>query len=75
MARPGTAWARPVVGIQRKGSHVLASLLGRLLDDITCPPVTGNETPPDGLFALIKATPQDETTTYKRAQLIAARAA
>jgi hypothetical protein len=57
------------------GPHALASLLDGLLDDITWPPVTGNETPPDGLFELIEATPQDETTTYKRAQLIAARAA
>jgi hypothetical protein len=66
----GLSW-----GYRGSGPHALASLLDRLLDDITSPPVTGNETPPDGLFALIKATPQDETTTYKRAQLIAARAA
>ena len=65
----------PASGTRIAGVSALASLLDRLLDDITCPPVTGNETPPDGLFELIEATPQDETTTYKRAQLIAARAA
>lgn len=39
------------------------------------PPVTGNETSPGGLFELIEAIPQGESTTCKRGQLIAARAA
>lgn len=66
----GLSW-----GYRGSGPHALASLLDRLLDDITSPPIMGYEIPPVGLFELIEATPQDETTTYKRAQLIAARAA
>jgi hypothetical protein len=47
--------------------------LDRLLDDITSPPVATYD-PPPSLESLIEATPQDGTTTYNRAQLLAARA-
>src|SRR5215831_1484537 len=65
----GLSW-----GYSGGGSHALAALLDRLLDDITGPPVTGHDNPPPGLLALIQATPQQGTTTYNRAQLLAARA-
>jgi hypothetical protein len=68
VAGHGLSW-----GYGGSGPHALAVLLDRLLDDITSPPVTRNANPPDGLFELIRATPQDDVTTYTRAQLLAAR--
>jgi len=64
----GLSW-----GYSGGGPAALATLLDRLLDDITSPPVARYE-PPPGLESLIEATPQDGTTTYNRAQLLAARA-
>jgi hypothetical protein len=55
------------------GPAALAALLDRLLDDITGPPVA-YEDPPPGLASLIRDTPREGTTTYTRAQLLAARA-
>jgi hypothetical protein len=63
----GLSW-----GYSGSGPIALAALLDRLLDDITGPPV-GYEEPPPGLLSLIKATPREGTTTYSRAQLLAAR--
>jgi hypothetical protein len=65
----GLSW-----GYSGGGPHALAALLNKRLDDITSPPVSGDEDPPNGLFSLIEATPQDGVTTYTRAQLLAARA-
>jgi hypothetical protein len=61
-------------GSRGAGPLALASLLDRLLDDITSPPVSGCGNPPPGLLSLIQATPREGTTTYNRAQLLAARA-
>ena len=76
----GGLWLAPFVpgvglswGYSGGGPAALATLLDRLLDDITSPPVTRYD-PPPGLDSLIEATPQDGTTTYNRAQLLAARA-
>lgn len=65
----GLSW-----GYSGGGPHALAMLLDRLLDDITSPPVSTYGDPPSGLESLIEATPQEGTTTYNRAQLLAARA-
>ncbi|HET9894594.1 MAG TPA: hypothetical protein VFQ44_06630 [Streptosporangiaceae bacterium] len=64
----GLSW-----GYSGGGPHALAALLGRLLDDITGPPVSGNDQPSPGLLSLIMMTPRDGTTVYTRAQLIDAR--
>ena len=64
----GLSW-----GYSGGGPAALATLLDRLLDDITSPPVTMYD-PPPGLDSLIEATPQNGTTIYNRAQLLAARA-
>ncbi len=61
----GLSW-----GYSGGGPHALAALL----DDITGPPATVRDDPPDGLYSLIEATPREGTTTYNRAQLLAARA-
>lgn len=66
----GLSW-----GYSGNGPHTLAALLDRLLDDITGPPIsTYHDDPPPGLESLMEATPQEGTTTYNRAQLLAARA-
>jgi hypothetical protein len=64
----GLSW-----GYSGGGPHALAALLDRLLDDITGPPVSGNESPPPGLLSLIKATPREDATVHARARLVAAR--
>jgi hypothetical protein len=64
----GLSW-----GYSGSGPIALAAFLGRLLDDITGRP-TAYEDPPPGLLSLIRDTPQQGTTTYSRAQLLAARA-
>jgi hypothetical protein len=67
---PGISW-----GYSGSGPLTLATLLDRLLNDITSPPVTTYEgPPPPGLESLLEATPQEGTTIYNRAQLLAARA-
>jgi hypothetical protein len=70
-ALPGRGLSR---GYSGGGPCALAALRSRLLDDITGPPVAYEE-PPPGLLSLVKPTPQDDTTTYNRTQLLAARAA
>ncbi len=65
----GLSW-----GYSGGGPHALAALLDRLLDDITGPPIATYGNPPTGLQSLIEATPQEGTTTYNRAQLLAVRA-
>ncbi|MFE6022751.1 hypothetical protein ACFQ6O_40605 [Streptomyces sp. NPDC056441] len=46
------------------------------MDDISAPAVQpGDPEPPKGLTELLRTTPQDGTTTYNRAQLLAARTA
>lgn len=65
----GLSW-----GYSGSGPIALSEFLDRLLDDITSPPVSDYNEPPAGLLSLIKATPKDGTTTYNRAQLLAARA-
>ncbi|PVC80803.1 hypothetical protein [Streptomyces sp. CS014] len=66
----GVSW-----GYSGTGCHNLAQLLDALLEDISTPPVTpGAPQPPRGLFDLLRTTPQDGSTTYTRAQLLAARA-
>lgn len=77
----GGLWLAPEVsghglswGYSGGGPTALAQLLDRLLDDIMSPPVNDYRPPPDGLLSLIEASPQDTVTTYKRAQLLAARA-
>jgi hypothetical protein len=65
----GLSW-----GYRGGGPHALAALLDRLLDDITGPPIDSYDDPPPGLLSLIQDTPQEGTTTYTRAQLLAARA-
>lgn len=71
MPGAGLSW-----GYSGGGPLALALLLDRLLDDITAPPVQPADTGPvnDGLFSLVESAPQDDVTTYKRAQLLAARA-
>lgn len=66
----GVSWGYPGTGC-----HTLAELLDALLADISAPPMTsgGPEAPP-GLLELLASTPQDGSTTYTRAQLLAARA-
>jgi len=68
LAGRGLSW-----GYSGGGPHALAALLDRLLDDITGPPIASNVAPPRGLLSLIAATSQDGTTSYNRAQLLAAR--
>lgn len=77
----GSLWLAPALpgrglswGYSGGGPTALALLLDRLLDDITGPPIATYDTPPPGLESLIEATPQEGTTTYNRAQLLAARA-
>lgn len=77
----GSLWLAPSLpghglswGYSGGGPHALAALLDRLLDDITSPPIAGYDDPPPGLESLIEATPQEGTTRYNRAQLLAARA-
>lgn len=66
----GVSW-----GYSGTGCHNLAQLLHVLLEDISTPPVTpGSPKPPHGLFDLLRTTPKDGSTTYTRAQLLAARA-
>jgi hypothetical protein len=65
----GLSW-----GYSGGGPHAFAALLDRLLDDITGPPIATYDDPPPGLLSLIQATPQEGTTIYNRAQLLAARA-
>jgi hypothetical protein len=76
----GDMWLAPFLpgvglswGYSGGGPAALATLLDRLLDDITSPPVARYD-PSPGLDSLIEATPEDGTTTYNRAQLLAARA-
>jgi hypothetical protein len=64
----GLSW-----GYSGGGPAALATLLDRLLDDITSPPVARYD-PIPSLESLLEATPRDGTTTYNRAQLLAARA-
>jgi len=64
----GLSW-----GYSGGGPAALATLLDRLLDDITSQPVAMYD-PPPSLESLIEATPQNGTTIYNRAQLLAARA-
>jgi hypothetical protein len=64
----GLSW-----GYSGGGPAALATLLDRLLDDITSSPVA-TYNPPPSLESLIEATPQNGTTTYNRAQLLVARA-
>ncbi|MEU2608840.1 hypothetical protein ACH0CM_20530 [Streptomyces albus] len=67
----GVSW-----GYGGTGTATLAQLLDRLLDDISAPAVQPREPDaPQGLFDLLRSTPQSGTTTYTRAQLAAARAA
>jgi hypothetical protein len=66
----GISW-----GYSGSGPLTLATLLDRLLNDITSPPVsTYKGPPPRGLESLLEATPREGTTIYNRAQLLAARA-
>ena len=66
----GISW-----GYSGSGPLTLATLLDRLLNDITSPPVSTYEgPPPPGLRSLLEATPRQGTTIYNRAQLLAARA-
>lgn len=67
LAGHGLTW-----GYRGSGPRALAALLDRLLDDITGAPVA-YEKGPAGLESLIQETPRDATTTYSRAQLLAAR--
>ncbi|WP_414170888.1 hypothetical protein ACMATS_37810 (plasmid) [Streptoverticillium reticulum] len=61
-------------GYSGGGAITLAQLLDRLLDDITAPAVDHHAPePPKGLMELVSTAPE-ETTTYTRAQLLAARA-
>jgi hypothetical protein len=73
-------WLAPAVeghglswGYGGGGPQALTALLDMLLKDITSPPVTRYSRMSDGLFSLIRSTPQDGVTTYSRAQLLAAR--
>ncbi|WP_157849011.1 hypothetical protein [Streptomyces ochraceiscleroticus] len=67
----GASW-----GYSGTGCHKLAQLLDMLLQDIAAPAVDpGAPEPPRGLFELLRTTPQDGSTTYTRAQLLAARVA
>jgi hypothetical protein len=73
-------WLAPAVeghglswGYSGGGPTALTALIDRLLDDVTSPPITRPGPLPEGLFALIRSTPQDGVTTYTRAQLLAAR--
>ncbi|WP_367140608.1 MULTISPECIES: hypothetical protein [Streptomyces] len=78
----GTLWPAPARsgygiswGYNGTGNHTLARLVDKLLDDISAPAVTPREPDPaQGLVDLLRTTPQDGTTTYNRAQLLAARA-
>jgi len=65
----GLSW-----GYSGGGPYSLAALLDRLLDDMTGPPVA-YEKPPPGLLSLIQTTAREGTTTYDRAELLAARTA
>ncbi|NAS27380.1 hypothetical protein GT755_37645 [Herbidospora sp. NEAU-GS84] len=70
----GLSW-----GYSGSGPTTLAYLIHLLLDDITAlapARVPTHDTPlPDGLWTLIKNTPQGEDATYNRDQLLAARQA
>lgn len=79
----GRLWLAPEVagsglswGYRGGGPHALAKLLGKLLDDITAPPVTSRDRgqPDKGLMDLVQSAPQGGVTVYTRAQLLAARA-
>ncbi|MFJ2627655.1 hypothetical protein ACIO6T_30715 [Streptomyces sp. NPDC087532] len=62
-------------GCSGNGCHTLARLVDVLLDDITAPAVrSGDPAAPHTLFELLRHTPSGGTTTYTRAQLLAARA-
>lgn len=61
-------------GYSGNGCHTLANLVDALLDDITAPAARPSDPKaPRGLFELLRGT-KAETTTYTRAQLLAARA-
>jgi hypothetical protein len=78
----GTLWLAPEregwgigFGYSGSGCHTLARLVDVLLDDISAPAARPNDpAAPRGLFELLRDTPDDRTTTYTRAQLLAARA-
>jgi hypothetical protein len=65
----GLSW-----GYHGGGPAALANLLDKLLEDITTPAVRDYGKPPKSLRELIESTPQEGTTRYTRAQLLAARA-
>ncbi|GGU40456.1 hypothetical protein [Streptomyces violascens] len=78
----GTVWFAPHRegwgvgwGYSGTGCHTLAQLLGALLDDISAPAMTsGADEAENGLFELLRNTPQSGATTYTRVQLESARA-
>ncbi|TLS45654.1 hypothetical protein FE633_12815 [Streptomyces montanus] len=62
-------------GYSGNGCQTLARLVDVLLDDISAPAAHPQDpAAPRGLFELLRDTPRDGTTTYTRAQLLAARA-
>ncbi|MGW1163395.1 hypothetical protein ACWD5Q_33100 [Streptomyces sp. NPDC002513] len=77
----GTLWIAPEqegwgigFGYAGNGCHALARLVDVLLEDISAPAVRPDDADaPRGLFELLRDTPSDGTTTYTRAQLLAAR--
>ncbi|WP_406278919.1 hypothetical protein OHT93_38315 [Streptomyces sp. NBC_00191] len=65
----GVSW-----GYSGTGCHNLARLLVVLLEDVSAAAVEPSAPePPRGLFELLRTTPQSGSTTYTRAQLLAAR--
>ena len=67
----GVSW-----GYRGTGNATFAKLLDRLLDDISAPAIRPHDPDaPDGLFDLLRTTPQKGSTTYTRAQLLTARTA
>ncbi|MET9018146.1 hypothetical protein ABZX74_46245 [Streptomyces olivaceoviridis] len=77
----GTLWLAPEregsgigFGYSGNGCHILARLIDVLLDDISASAARSSDpAAPRGLFELLRDTPCDRTTTYTRAQLLAAR--
>lgn len=62
-------------GYSGNGCHALADLVAALIEDISAPAARPNDPDaPRSLFELLRDTASDGTTTYTRAQLLAARA-